>query len=431
VRDPSRTTSTSAEQLTEEQFTADVETGVYAGILTDPVYRWRDDQLGFYLYTDPGFTSSYYSGFDTRCGQNPWPSELTFPNALRDMETVGVLHRYSGNRLEGSVPATPPPTAAIFRNCAGNAVKQTGLRTFCVTGGASETAATAKHEFGHAAFGLGDEYTETDATRNAPAAPPSPFGDTSCCCSTEGGFETVPVPGSGTSPGTTVPSPTPRGVRSVRCVLQGGGVGAGPGTPTLGTPTCTEPPTFPLGCGATPEAICPRLSGNCVRPEMWLGLSSSPSPSPSPTPDDRRPNVFTSQADCERGRVRALTHPGVEDHVPSLGECRELCGPRTSPCPCGQSEAWIVDTNPHVTPSALSPPMPDSMAALMAQRKGGTCAWCVETSLCVRWQRARGETAEATWNYCNAPPENAVELERAYVSLVRAIYECIRRYVRF
>jgi hypothetical protein len=418
VRDPMRS-ATGADQYAENQFSADIETSVYNGILHDTVYRWRDDQLGFYLYSDPGFTSSYYSGFDTRCGQNPWPSETAFRSALNNMETVGVLHRYSGiSGLEGTVASTPPPTATTFRDCAGFAVKQPGLHTFSVTGGATQTAGIAKHEFGHAAFSLGDEYTESDATRNVPAAPTSPLTDTSCCCGSGSGS-------GGTTPGggTTVPGGgvvvVPGGGGSVQCIRPGGGLGPGGFGGTVSVPTCTTPSSLPMWCGATPQGGCPKLSLDCVQLRMWLGQT------PPASFDTARPNVFTSQAACEDGRARALVHPGVEDRDRSLGECRELCGPTTSPCPCGQPEAWIVNTNPQVAPS---PGMtrPDSMASVTAERHGGTCAWCVETSLCVRWQRARGDTVEASWNHCNAPPENAAELERQSVTLARAIIEWIR-----
>jgi hypothetical protein len=434
VRDPTRNPITGAAQYSETQFAADIETSVYAGILQDPVYRWRDDQLGFYLYSDPGFTSSYYSGFDTRCGQNPWPSETGFRTALSDMETLGVLHRHSGiTGIEGTVAAGPPPTATTFRDCGGDAVKRAGLGTFAVTGGVTQTAGIAKHEFGHAAFGLGDEYQESDATRRVAAAPPLP--PASCCCVSESGTGTTPgtttIPG-GTTTGTTSPGETTTGpgtggpgvpgtgVRYVQCVTAGGGIAPGIGMSTAGLPTCTNPLTFPAQCGATPQAACPRLSGNCVELRMWLGALP-----PESIVDTARPNVFESQARCEDGRARALIHPGVEDRARGLGECHELCGPTTGPCPCGQTEAWIVDTNPQVAPSPAMT-RPDSMASITAERHGSTCAWCVETSLCVRWQRARGDNLEAAWNRCNAPPENAAELERQSVSLARAIYECIR-----
>jgi hypothetical protein len=418
VRDPMRNAA-GADQYTENQFAGDIETSVYQGILQDPVYRWRDDQLGFYLYSDPGFTSSYYSGFDTRCGQNLWPSETTFRTTLNNMETVGVLHRYAGiSGLEGTVAATPPPTATTFRDCAGDAVKRTDLGTFSVTGGATQTANLAKHEFGHAAFGLGDEYTESDATRNVPAAPTSPLTDTSCCCVSDSGGGTTPGGGT-TVPGSGGVVPVPA-VGSVQCVRPGGGLGPGGFGGSSGSlPTCGSTSSFPMWCGASPQPACPPLSGDCIQLRMWLGQE------PSASVDTARPNVFTSEAACEAGRARALVHPGVEDRGRSVGDCRELCGPATSACPCGQTEAWIVDTNPHIA-SAPAMTRPDSMASVTAERHGGTCAWCVETSLCVRWQRALGDTVEAAWNRCDAPPENAAELERQSVTLARAIIEWIR-----
>jgi hypothetical protein len=432
IRDPTRNPTTGAEQYAEGQFTADIETGIYEGILQDPVYRWRDDQLGFYVYSDPGFTSLYYSGFDTRCGQNPWPSETAFRSALSNIETIGVLHRYSDvSGLEGTVTSNPPPTARTIRDCAGDAVKRAGLGTFAVTGGSTQTALIAKHEFGHAAFGLGDEYPESNATRSVAAAPAPP--PTTCCCVVEAGSGTSPgttIPGGTGTSGTTSPGVTtvpgtgggltvPGGDRAVLCMSPGGSVGPAVGGSTLGLPTCSSPPAFPIQCGATPQAACPTLSGNCVELQMWLG------PTPPTTLDTARPNVFPSQSACEAGRARALIHPGVEDRDRSLGVCHELCGPSTNPCPCGQPEAWIVDTNPHVA-SAPAMTRPDSMASVTAERHGGTCAWCVETSLCVRWQRARGNTVEAAWNHCNAPPENAAELERQSVTLARAIFEWLR-----
>ena len=446
VRDPTRNPTTGAEQYSETQFTGDIETSVYFGILNDPVYRWRDDQLGFYLYSDPGFTSSFYSGFDTRCGQNPWPSETVFRAALANIETLGVLHRHTGaSGIEGTVASDPPPTAATWRDCAGEAVKRVGLATFAVTGGVPLTAGIAKHEFGHAAFGLGDEYTESEATRRVAAAPNPPPG--SCCCVVEtppSGTTGTTTPGTGASTGTTVPGSTgattagpvtttgPTGtgvpgtgvVRTVQCVNPGGEIRPGVGVPTAGLPTCPYPLSFPMGCGATPQAACPRLSGDCVEPRMWLNALP-----PESIVDTARPNTFESRTACDDGRARALIHPGVEDRARGLGECRELCGPTTSPCPCGQTEAWIVDLNPLVL-SAADVRLPDSMATVTAQRHGSTCAWCVETSLCVRWQRARGDSPEAAWNRCNAPPENAAELERQSVTLARAIFEWLRSLTR-
>jgi hypothetical protein len=53
---------------------------------------------------------------------------------------------------------------------------------------------------------------------------------------------------------------------------------------------------------------------------------------------------------------------------------------------------------------------------------GGTCTWCVETSLCVRWHRSLGDDAQKTWNACQAPPKSATALERVW----RALLEFIR-----
>ena len=417
VRDPMRDPATGAEQYAETQFIADTETAVYDGILQDPVYRWRDDQLGFYLYSDPGFTSSYYSGFDTRCGQNPWPNDSAFPSALDSMEAMGVLHRNAGVLgLEGTNTSNLPPPVTTYRDCAGDAVKRSGLGTFSVRGGVTQTASIAKHEFGHAAFGLGDEYPESDASRRVAAAPAPSFNDPDCCCESDDG--SVVTFGAGT----TVPGgETGVGAHAVWCVQLGGGVSSGLGGfggGSTGLRPCTDPPMFPMSCGATPQAACPTLSGHCIQPQMWLGQL------PPASLDTARPNVFTSQAECEASRASASIHPGVEDRERGLGECRELCGPTTSPCPCGEPAAWIIDTNPDIA-SAPAMTRPDSMASVTAERHGSTCAWCVETSLCVRWQRARGDTTDAAWNYCKAPPQNAAELERRSITLAHAIMEWI------
>jgi hypothetical protein len=86
-------------------------------------------------------------------------------------------------------------TAGLFRDCAGNAARRTGLRTFSVSTGIGQSPFIAKHEFGHAAFELGDEYTEANSTRNvAPAPAPGPT-DSNCCCS---------IPDDGTGIGTGI-----------------------------------------------------------------------------------------------------------------------------------------------------------------------------------------------------------------------------------
>ena len=89
VRDPS--------DFTEEQFVAAARDATFQGILADPVYRWRDSQLGFYVFTKPGLVESYYVPRDTRCGRNPWPGDAALPAPLAAMEAMGVLHRKSSD----------------------------------------------------------------------------------------------------------------------------------------------------------------------------------------------------------------------------------------------------------------------------------------------------------------------------------------------
>lgn len=406
---------------TRANFFADIESSVYEGILADPVYRWRDRQLGFYFYSDNGFTSSYYSGFDTRCGQNPWPAETALRAALNDMEVIAVLHRHPTSRtgIEGQVTGTS--FTNVFRDCAGAAVKNENIRSFSTTGGIAETPRIAKHEFSHAAFGLGDEYTESQATRNVAPATVNPL-DTSCCCDASGGGIGVGVGGGGggvVDDGGVVVSPpgVPGGGQSLQCIRAGGGLGAAPGGGFGGSRPACSSFQAPPRCGASPQGGCPTLFGDCVSSRMWLGAT--------PIPASLRPNVFATQAECDAMRTSAQSHPGVADKAASLGACRELCGPTTQACPCGVSEAWIVDKNPAVTT-----PQQDSMGTVLAQREGGACALCVETSLCVRWHRARGDSAERTWQACEAPSADAIERERGTLALIRAILEWIESWLR-
>jgi len=164
----------------EQPFVDAAGNAIFNGILADPVYRWRDNQLGFHLYTRPGLVESYYVPRDTRCGKNPWPTDAGFPGALAAIEVVGILHRKttSSNGIEGSGAA---PSTVAFRDCAGSAVKRADVGTFSANAGITEFVSVAKHEFGHAAFGLGDEYTEAQSTRNVQAPPPT-LSSSECCC---------------------------------------------------------------------------------------------------------------------------------------------------------------------------------------------------------------------------------------------------------
>ena len=409
----------------ESDFLADVETAVYGGVLRDPAYRWRDDQLAFYQYGKPGFTSSFYSGFDTRCGQNPWPAEAGFPAALQSMEAVGVLHRHptSGASVEGTIDPSAN-LATVFRDCAGVAVKAANVRTFSARSGA-ETGRIAKHEFGHAAFGLGDEYNEPNSTRNVPAALVSQL-DTSCCCLLpESGTSTVPggsntVPGVGVGIGARLET-----ARQMQCVAPGGATEVRPVLGTVASPLPACPAVLAPACGATPQAACPQLQGDCVQPRSWL-------PGESPAGEDTaRPNMFTSRDACEAGLQRAASHPGVEDAADGLDSCRQLCGPGTDACPCGQAEGWIVDVDPSARSGRGRQAPADTMGSIAAGRHGGTCGWCVDTSFCVRWQTALGESASEAWAVCESPPEDAAARERGFFALVRGIAEFVQRHISF
>ena len=397
-----------------DTFILDLEQILFDGMLADPVYRWRDDQLGFSVFTRDAFVTSYYSGLNTRCGQNPWPLEVGFPQALSNIEVVGVLHRKATDTrgIEGGVTGS---TDGVFRDCAGQAARRSGLRTFSVSTGVGQSPFIAKHEFGHAAFELGDEYTETTGTRTATPAPTPPPTDTSCCCSLGDGTGT----GTGTNPDTGTGGVTPiPGLARKRCF--------GPDGPTespqLGSalPTCSATNTGFLGanCGAKPEGGCPLLAGRCVSQTAWLG--SAP-----PVVSTARLNVFPNQQACTDSVAQARIHPGVEDPARSIGACRELCGPNTAPCPCsGEDQAWIVDNNPRTAPTNPR----DAMASVSAagERHGGTCAWCVETSLCVRWQRALGDDSQKAWETCQAPG-----LVQALASAVGRIIDSLLRLVVF
>jgi hypothetical protein len=394
---------------TENDFLTDIERSVYDGILRDPIYRWRDPQLAFSVTGNTGVTTSYYSGIDTRCGQNPWPrQDRPFPNQLNQVAVLAVLHRQTATPdVEGG------PLELQFRDCAGEFVGNTSERTihtFSVTGGIGDTPIIAKHEFGHAAFGLGDEYTESDETRRVEVPPAQVSG---CCCAYEGarpgfgaGSGGAMATRSQPAPGIMLASFQPQFRRKI-CVSEGGAVEEGfEGLEKL--PTCGA--TLPAECGASriDQPACPALAGDCIVERMWGGQTLPDGVTP-------RPNSFTSRAECDAARIAADTHPGVEDDEQSLATCEQICGQPGTPCPCGQLEGWIVDRNPALTR------MPDSMASIDARRHGGTCAWCVESSLCVRWQLALGDSPEQAWTRCNAPPEDAVAQERSWRRTLEAI----------
>ena len=415
---------------TDAQFIADAADATFKGILADPVYRWRDRHLGFFVHTRPAFVESYYIGRDTRCGKNPWPSEAAWPTELANVAALGVLHRKttSSAGIEGSGVAQGN---VPFRDCAGHAVKRLEVGTFSANAAIAAFTTIAKHEFGHAAFGHGDEYTETTATRNV--VPALVMAD-ECCCKVESGTVTQPggtvtTPGgttttttggaTGTGGGSTTPG-TPGGgfpgitFVSKRCVPAGGGPPATTQGPDTGLPACGG--ALATHCGASPDGGCPGLAGDCVRSTSWLGASAPASPSA------QRPNVFPSEQACLVGLQRASAHPAVEDPARSLGTCRQLCGASMAPCPCTGGDAWIVDIDPRPTAAATT----DAMGVVSAagEQLGGTCQWCVETSLCVRWH-APGRRCSQGMAACDAPPKNATLLEQLWNALVAWINQIV------
>lgn len=413
-----------AASYTSTQFLEDAHAGIFQGILADPTYRWRDVHLGFWLYTRPGMVSSYYSGLDTRCGKNPWPGDANLPSALGDIEVVGVLHRRTtaSDGIEGTNAA---PASVAFRDCAGTTVRTPRIGSFSASGGLAESPGILKHEFGHAAFGLGDEYREDEASRNVVPATVAVLPTSGCCCRNDGGVGvgvgTTPRPGAVTPGGGTVGGgETPGGpggpvVDTKTCMTSSGQLQASPALGTEQLPSCTGF-TFPASCGIGPDGGCPSLRGECVRSSSWLSLNAPADARP-------RPNVFESQVACEKGKISAADHPAIENAAASLGTCRQLCGPGNATCPCEPSaEYWIVDIDPSV-PVVRNDAMGRMTSAL--ERHGGTCQWCVETTLCVRWHRARGDTPEAAWSTCSAPPKNATGFE----ALWRALVEWIGRII--
>lgn len=331
------------------------------------------------------------------------------------MEVIGVLHRHptASNGLEGEVSPTAN-LAAVFRDCAGTVVKDADIRSFSATGGTADSPRLAKHELGHAAFELGDEYTESDATRRVTPPPLNPV-DASCCCDATNGGIVFGTAGGGVSLPTAAPTAT--GGLVVQCIAAGGGLGPRPGI-VAGAPACNSPDFPPPQCGASRQAECPGLAGDCVSDRMWLGTPL--------TAAEARTNAFGSEGECEDRRAAAVSHPGVEDEAEGLGTCRQLCGPAPSePCPCGVAESWIVDTNP-----AAASPEQDTMGRIGAAREGGTCGLCVETSLCVRWQRARGDSPAVAWGICEAPPADAVERERQLRGLLPSLLAWLEELLR-
>lgn len=203
---------------------ADAEGLIYDGVLEDPVYRWRDGQLGFYYSPYPGVTRDYDSGLAVRCGQDPWLGSPQQADAEADAafaDVVAVLHRKGG-----------------YRDCSGIGIVTLGAgarRNFSAHGQHPETF---HHELGHALAGLSDEYTESTADRTPDAAPPrDPTISCTCCSSGSGGTE------------------------------------PGPDLCLPGQPRCGVDP-LPPECFPATDLTCPPLASLCAHPNVFPDQAS-------------------------------------------------------------------------------------------------------------------------------------------------------------
>ena len=424
VHDPS------AGNFTAEAWRKTMSDFIYLGLLADPVYRWRSNQLAFYAYSQPALVSDFYSGRDTRCGQNPWPDLELLPSPVRAADAIGVFHQRDAQLSGGDDESA----GGDFRDCAGRilphklpASAPAEMVSFSARAGDGASARLAAHEFGHALFGLSDEYNELTATRRTPDTALQSV-DVACCCrDVEPDFD-VGLPGGGTSP-----SPGVRNAElatgTLRCLDDAGMLVAhvesqiiGPGGLPTELPDCAVRTldAYPLQCWSGSVAgTCPSLQGQCVRDAMWLGESA-------PETDAVFDNLFTSEDACEAARDAVLIHPGVERAQESVLQACELsCGPDADDGPCAceeQREYWRVDRNPADT--NLSGDLMKLIGSNVDH--GGACARCVETSLCIRWERARGRTPAQTRDYCEAPPEDIVAIQTATVGIVTRIARWFR-----
>jgi len=347
-------------------------------VFADPAWRKRFRLIRFHTTDQPAITSSYEVGRSTRCGQNPWPAEPGGPAAAAGMDVIAVVHR-TGPATDGFEGGTTG-----FRDCAGSWLRDPDVATLS----AHTEKAVFRHELGHAVLALGDEYHEPESSRRVdPEPPPAPTG-ACCCCNESTGGGPVVVPGGPGSGGVSqcLDPATGAFVTDGAC---GGFLPGGSSLPSCGTfvvpPQCYDAPI--------PTSSCPPLASGCVAAKHFLGGA--------PPSGTERWNVFPTLASCETARTRALSHPGVPDPTAGLDACRQICGPGTAQaCPCVGAgvQAWIVDVSPNQSTNdamAVSLPAPN--------HHGSTDRVCLETSLCVRWERARGETVADAWSACADP----------------------------
>lgn len=313
-----------------------VEPLLYEGLLEDPVYRWRDNQIGIYATERAGRVTGYASGLSSRCGADPWPGmaqqgiDVSIETAVAD--AIGVLHNRG------------------FRDCA-------GLGTNPAAGALPHFSADVgdpllfQHELGHALFGLADEYWETTASRRVPPGNPG----RNCCCQgggPVGGNNGGAIPGDPDDPG---------------------------GIPCVGGLICDGRP-WPADCFEAGLA-CPRIESSCAEP-----------------------NVFPSRETCVSAAAAIAVHPGIEAEA-SPDDCQLLCGPEGRECPCDPEQTvWILDRR---TPSLANQTDDDLMGtrdrARPRELHGPACALCIETELCLLWERGSDRSEEEARAHCMRP----------------------------
>lgn len=259
------------------------------GLLADPAYRWRDNQLAFRAFHDPGITTDRNSGNASRCGQSPWPGVLHEEEDVLSADAIGVIHRNS----------------AITRDCSGLGGVRFGAGTRRHFS-AYARLEIFKHELAHALFGLSDEYTEPAETRSVPGGQGRP-----CCCED---------PTVGPGPGCLDPTAACGELWDPACFR------ADPACPPLGS-DCAHPNVFrsPTECEAAAAAAdshpgvelptspldCRLLCGTCpcTDGEVWTLDRRTP------------PTVGTESDDDIMGAYESSSAP--ELHGPACERCME------------------------------------------------------------------------------------------------------------
>ncbi len=175
-------------QYGDAAFLDDVETAINDQVHRDPALRWRSQQLAWHVYSRAGQVASVDSGLTARCGGDPWPSErqdVRLPELVRDADVIGSVHRQGGGDES-------------FRDCAARHVAAPDIATFSASGFSPQIF---QHEFGHALFGLGDEYPEDASTRAFPEGQ-TPGPDLCTCCNFNDGCADGATPCSVPQPAT-------------------------------------------------------------------------------------------------------------------------------------------------------------------------------------------------------------------------------------